>query len=408
MLKNILFIAIMIATSCTFTKASNAQENIAGWTLLQNGNEYTYTRPDLKDVTIFVKRSNGAEPKILFENLVKSTASKYNCPSLTVIPHDQKGKNEKHWQLLAKSPEKTPKCHLTGGSFAPNSILSSLVVNARKDEKLIHAKRAQESIEIVTKATLMNEAISQFAKKSGEGLPKKTAKTYAIGIPKSGKPVKILEYYTGKFAFIGNYKYMLLFANGQAKFCSDWDPGFMHNKSLLFYDFVPICSSLEWRYKGGKEGKEIELKRHPNWTSSAKYHDYERTKTDIHPFKKGETFDLTIVANKAIAAKVKSGQLPPSALKKWEAIFTKDGQFFIGHLDSATIPKPKETSQGYTNPASGEYYFNGHVMTLILDRGYRKGHIVHGFVGWAGHRKNPEKRGRVLMNTQVFETSSTQ
>ncbi|WP_340691833.1 hypothetical protein [Hyphomonas sp.] len=388
-----LWLAIMVAAlSCAAAAAQGTPEIVPpGWSMRVSTNSVYLTRPDMPNIQIAIV--NDVRPELTHEEKFESAkayfAERAHCPALA-----QAETQGSFAGLFASDDPGSPHCRLIAmGHWVKDGLQMAVIVNTQpalgpKADSYAYQAMTQQIIELFT----LRYQLSQSDQK-----PVPTAEGYARSIPRGHKPVRIVDmvrsqftelFMTAAWEPVGNHTAMLFASESDTapawgSHCMDWDPTLFAPGDILTYDKSSQCLPFLWRWKDGRKNGTVEARSmgQPEWKSLGAFeadfnHFDEDSRIEMvrayNAFKKGQALNLAYGADAAVLKKVAAGALPASALGPYDIIFTPDGRFIAGTVRSATLPG------GKAGGVRGSYYFDGHVVTLLLD----DGHVVEGFAGW--------------------------
>ncbi len=374
-----------------------------GWSIRYSSNSFYLTRPDLPNIEIAVV--DDIRPDLTqaekFERLKTFFAERARCPSLA------KAKTQGGFAgMVADSKGPDVRCHLFAmGHWQEGALQAALVVNnaVEENELLGGVGEGKRIVRQGHVGKAIDEDLRQFFSmryemgskgvSPAEVRQRLTAEGYAGLVPDTHKPQYMLRLKRrGSGDRIDSILYedlpsMVLFgdpAGGQGVPCVDWDPSLFQPADTGF-DFGPRdnCRRWQWRWpdEDKAKGKRPQIRdqgAHKPWLRDFIPFAYGGPRMDIveayKPFAKGARLDLVIgIQRKTVIRDVIEGRRPASALEPNALALRGDGRFFAGLVRSATL------EGGQTDgPVQGQYYLDGHSITLLLD----SGRVIHGFIGW--------------------------
>ena len=374
-----------------------------GWSIRYSSNSFYLTRADLPKIEIAVV--DDVRPDLTeaekFEFLKGFFAERARCPSLA-----EAETSASFAGMAADSAGPDIRCHLFAmGHWQEGGLQVALMVNnAVEENKLLGG--VGEGKRIVRNGHVGQEIdrdLRQFFSMRHElgskGVPvaalkqQLTAEGYAGLVPEGHKP----QYMLRLKPRVGNDRInsilyeelpsMVLFGTptgGVGTPCVDWDPGLFEPADTGF-SFGPRdrCRRWQWRWPeqdkaSGRRPQIRDQGAHEPWLRDFIPFEYGGPRMDIveayKPFARGARLDLVVgIQRTTVIRDVVEGRKPVSELEPNALALRPDGRFYAGLVRSATLPG------GQTDgPVQGQYYLDGHSVTLLLD----SGQVIHGFIGW--------------------------
>ncbi len=176
----------------------------------------------------------------------------------------------------------------------------------------------------------------------------------------------------------------LLFANGIATDCSDWDPG-RYAPTQASVGTLESCDVMAWRRQDGA----VQLQSSDgSWSGSD-------IAEGIFPFKLGERLDIAFGNISATGFNFGPGSIATSQISGSDLRMTIDGQIAGGNWSTTNISGANVTgySANEDKPNIGYYYIDGYVIA-IMDA---DGNIRRGFIGGVGGDKG-KRIGHIYLN----------
>lgn len=365
-----------------------------GWSIRYSANSMHLTRPDLPDIEVLAV--SDIRPDIpqdqKFEAAKTFFADRGKCPALASAQTQRSFAG-----YSAMDDERSPRCHLIAmGHWKKDGLQVALIL---KKASSTRPRKNSYIYQAIVQDVNAFFTLRYQAGNAGKAL-QPSAEEYAKLVPSDHKPVRMLrlkdgtDVYRALVGTLGNepsppkmkpVPAVLLFEKqdepSYASRCLTWDPAMYAPDSVMPYHAENDCFGFVWRWKEDEEGKVIETRdvRSAKWDGENIVPGEPFLETDglYQPFDKGIRLDLRLGRDREHVSKVANGTLPISELDPHDLILRPDGKFAAGRLYSATLEGGKTD-----HPVSGQYYFDGHVVTLRLD----SGHVIHGFTGWLPHK----------------------
>lgn|GEM_PF-390380 len=398
-----LFFLICILGGLVVSAAQAQEIPPHGWSLRYGNNSLYLTRPDLPMIQIAVV--SDVRPELTqeqkFEFVKGFFAERANCPSLA--------KAQTHKSMAgfaAESEGVNIRCKLIAmGHWQEGGLQTALIVNEAVKENAILGGVAggrtiaddgpvaraihQDVVEFFT----LRYQIGKNGIAYADARAQLTAEGYASLVPQAHKPRHMVRLRPGSghdavSSVREEESYSLLLfdkrdadAEAVAAPCSDWDPAmFEPFRHAFMLGPVDPCAPLFWRWKDSREGGQPEIREmvvDATWETSNLSRWKKVAELSVgefyRPFDSGARFDLRVGVGRKAMEEMVAGTRPLAELESHELILLPDGRFAAGVLRAATLEGGR--SQG---PVTGQYHFDGHVITLVLS----SGHVVHGFAGW--------------------------
>jgi len=369
-------VAAGMAVLATALPTASAQDiPMAGWTVEVSPNSIYLTRPDLPGINVGIV--SDVRPNLTheekFEYVKGFFAGRADCPSLANVETKTSFAG-----FSARSGGPVARCTLLSmGHWEAGGLQSALILDeAVKEYKILGGvpsgpsamsisvlsnKIMQEVIEYLMGRAQVSEAgmtgDQVRAAMSAQGLGKR--------VSPDRKPVGMVRMIDSggfdavSFAGKDETQTLVLFPKRSQDFaasaitCMNWDAALFDPYDL---DMKSLSRSSDWTGASFERGRFT----------------YRKAET-YRKFAKGELLDLRIGIGRARFDEVLTGNLPLSELQPRDILFLPDGRFMAGHVRASSLP-----GGGTEGPVAGQYYFDGHVVTLLLDAG----EVVYGHAGW--------------------------
>lgn len=392
------FVAAGMAVVAGFLPAANAQDiPMAGWTVQVSPNSIYLTRPDLPGINVGIVSDVRADltQQEKFEYVKGFFAKRADCPSLanseTVTSFAG---------FSAKSEGPTARCTLISmGHWEEGGLQSALILDeAVKEDKILGGVPSASSAMSVTALSdkivqdiaeyLMGRYQVAEAGMTGEQVrAAMSAQGLAKRISADHKPVGMVRMVHGRgydavtHAGEEETQTLLLFpkrpqdAAASAITCMSWDAALFDPYDVEApWKKARGCKRFFWR--GSADNLDLkDRSTRKDWSGASLEldgRDY-RTAETYRKFAKGSALDLRIGLGRARFDEILSGSRPMSELQSREILFLPDGRFMAGYVRASSLP-----GGGTAGPVAGQYHFDGHVVTLLLD----SGEVVYGHAGW--------------------------
>lgn len=391
-------VAAGMAVLATALPTASAQDiPMAGWTVEVSPNSIYLTRPDLPGINVGIV--SDVRPNLTheekFEYVKGFFAGRADCPSLANAETKTSFAG-----FSARSGGPVARCTLLSmGHWEAGGLQSALILDeAVKEDKILGGvpsgpsamsisvlsnKIMQEVIEYLMGRAQVSEAgmtgDQVRAAMSAQGLGKR--------VSPDRKPVGMVRMIDSggfdavSFAGKDETQTLVLFPKRSQDFaasaitCMNWDAALFDPYEVESPWKVMLgCERYFWR--GSADDLDMKsLSRSSDWTGASFERGrftYRKAET-YRKFAKGELLDLRIGIGRARFDEVLTGNLPLSELQPRDILFLPDGRFMAGHVRASSLP-----GGGTEGPVAGQYYFDGHVVTLLLDAG----EVVYGHAGW--------------------------
>lgn len=391
-----------------------------GWTIQYSQNSLYLTRPDLPNIRVAVvsdiREELSQDEK--FEHVKAFFAERANCPSLA------KAETKKAMSgFSAKSAGVVARCKLVSmGHWVKGGLQTALILNeAVNEDKLLGGIPRRRSIpsngyianvihQDIVQFFMTRYQIAQSKMPIEQVKAQMTAEGLASLYPQEHKPQNIVRLTADNGidaisnALVTGAYALVLFpkrkqdASATAVPCMQWDAKlFQPYKTESPWHEAQACSRWFWQWKDGQRANGIEIKtltRSDDWVSkSFQLKNIEKNRLSIgeiyKPFKKGQRLDIKIGGTRNTMHQIVDGGRALSTLAPYELMLLPDGRFMAGVLRASSLSDGKTSGS-----AQGQYYFDGHAVTLLLD----SGHVIYGFAGWLPYKDETELTFRSIVN----------
>jgi len=418
MIHKILLVFIFTVTTLSTAYAQDIPPT--GWTIQYSTNSLYLTRPDLPNISVAVvsdiREELSQEEK--FEHVKKFFAERASCPSLAKV-ETQKAMSG----FSAISAGAEARCKLISmGHWVKGGLQTALILNkAVKENKLLGGIPTGDTIsgkgyignvihQDIVQFFMTRYQIAQSKMPIEQVKAQMTAEGLASLYPNEHKPQHIvrLTSYNGidaisHAAVTGAYALMLFPKRKQDAYatampCMQWDAKlFQPYKTQAPWHIANKCGRWFWQWKDGEKAKGIEIRtltKSDPWVSKDfKLENIEKNRLSIgemyKPFKKGQRLDLKIGGTRNTMHQIVEGGRDLSTLAPYELMLLPDGRFMAGTLRASSLSGGKTSG-----PVQGQYYFDGHAVTMLLD----SGHVIYGFAGWLPYKDEKELTFRSIVN----------
>lgn len=391
-----------------------------GWSIQYSQNSLYLTRPDLPNIRVAVvsdvREELSQDEK--FDHVKTFFAERADCPSLA------KAETTKSMGgFSAKSEGVSARCKLISmGHWVKGGLQSALIMNEGvKEDKLLGGVPTRKTIaDDGYTAKAIHQDIVQFLMtryqiaQSKMPIDKVKAQITAEGLaglyPSTHKPEYLVRltsddgYDAITDARLSGAYALALFpkrdkdAYASAHACMQWDPKlFSPYISETPWHEANNCQRMFWRWVDGKKGSKVEVR---DLSSKSKWLSQGLTVAHINgkklstgalykPFNKGQRPDLKLGGSRKTMDALVSGSRPLSSMHPFELVLRPDGRFMAGTLRASSLSGGKTRG-----PVQGQYYFDGHAATFLLD----SGQVVYGFVGWLPYKDEKTLSFRSVLN----------
>ncbi|EAQ98729.1 hypothetical protein [Congregibacter litoralis] len=391
-----------------------------GWTIRYSQNSLYLTRPDLPNIRVAVvsdiREELSQDEK--FEHVKTFFAERANCPSLAKAET-----NKAMSGFSARSAGAVARCKLISmAHWVKGGLQTALILNeAVNEDKLLGGIPSRRSISAngyianaiqqdIVQFFITRYQIAQSKMPIEQVKAQITAEGLASLYPHQHKPQNIVRLTAdngidaiSNALVTGAYALMLFpkrkqDAHATAVPCMQWDAKlFQPYKIESPWHEAQECERWFWKWKDGQKGKGIEIRtlsRSDPWVSRGFIvENIKKGRLSIgqlyKPFAKGQRLDLKIGGTRNTMHKIVDGGRALSTLAPYELILLPDGRFMAGTLRASSLPDGKTSG-----PAQGQYYFDGHAVTLLLD----SGHVIYGFAGWLPYKDETNLTFRSIVN----------
>lgn len=387
----------MAVVASLFLSASAQDVPMAGWSVKVSPNSIYLTRPDLPGINVGIVSDVRPDltPQEKFDYVKGFFAGRADCPSLA-----NSETKTSFAGFSARSGGPVARCTLLSmGHWEEGGLQSALILDETvKENKILGGvpsgpsamsisvlsnKIMQEVIEYLMGRAQVSEAgmtgDQVRAAMSAQGLAKRISPDH--------KPVGMVRMIDGggfdsvSFAGKEETRTLLLFPKraqdsaASAITCMNWDAALFdpYEVESPWKDMLG-CERYFWR--GSPDDLDLkDLSTGGDWSgASLKRGKFTYRKAETYrKFAKGAALDFRIGIGRARFDEVLTGDLALSELQPRDILFLPDGRFMAGHVRASSLP-----GGGTEGPVAGEYNFDGHVVTLLLD----SGEVVYGHAGW--------------------------
>ncbi|WP_375207715.1 hypothetical protein [Hyphococcus sp.] len=376
-----------------------------GWSIRYSSNSLYLTRPDLPDIRVAVVSDVRSEltQEEKFEFIKIFFAERADCPSLA------EAETQKSFSgYSAISAGASARCNLISmGHWQEGGLQSAMMLNEAVEENKIlggvptrgvvsdrgYTAKAihQDIVEFLMTRYQIAESKTPIEQVRAEITADGLARLY----PPQHKPAHLVRLRADNgldaitHARLTGAHALLLFPKREedsrisAFPCMQWDPALFdpYDTTRTPWHKDNDCERYVWRWKGSDRAKGIEIRTlstKAKWTSAHfTLENDEKKKLSIgefyKPFETGQRLDLKIGTTRSTMDQLLDGGRPLSTLEPYELILQPDGRFMAGTVLSSTLEGGRTSG-----PVQGQYHFDGHAVTLLLD----SGQVVYGFGGW--------------------------
>jgi hypothetical protein len=188
-------------------------------------------------------------------------------------------------------------------------------------------------------------------------------------VPRANRPVKIVlrsvMQFNGSLAY-PSFEPWMLFANGWATDCTDWDPATTVPTPQALARFK--CKMLRWRKAGAGHAFE---------TKPGKWQD--EGPSNLTPFTPGQRISVDLVNKSGFGSPVGAPGLAVSSLSSGQLQMGANGRIAIGNWTSVVVSGANVGggSSRRRGPTVGSYYLDGHLIAIAdAEGGIRRGFIA--------------------------------
>ncbi len=370
---------------------------MAGWTVQTSPNSIYLTRPDLPGINIGIV--SDVRPDLTqaekFEFVKGFFAGRADCPSLATAETVTSFAG-----FSAKSGGPVARCTLISmGHWEEGGLQSALILDELVEENKIlggvpagptamSVTALSEKIQQEVTEYLMGRYQVAEAGMTGDQVrAAMSAQGLAKRVSPDRKPVGMVRmidsggFDSVSFAGKEETQTLLLFAKrpqdsaASAITCMNWDAALF---DPYYYESpwkVALgCDRYFWR--GSVDDLDLkDLDARNDWSgASLKLGKFTFRKAETYrKFDKGAALDVRIGIGRSRFDDVLAGNLPLSEMQPRDILFLPDGRFMAGHVRASSLP-----GGGAEGPVAGQYHFDGHVVTLLLD----SSEVVYGHAGW--------------------------
>ncbi|WP_300394208.1 hypothetical protein [Henriciella sp.] len=392
-----------------------------GWTISYSSNSLYLTRPDLPDIRVAVV--SDVRPELTqeekFEFIKTFFTERADCPSLA-----QAETHKSFAGYSATSAGASARCKLISmGHWEKGGLQSAMILNEAVEENKIlggvptrgvvsdrgHTAEAihQDIVEFLMTRYQIAESKTPFEQVRAQITVDGLASLY----PQEHKPAHLVRLRADNgldaitHAGLTGAHALLLFPERQedsrisAFPCMQWDPAMFdpYDTTRTPWHKDNNCERYVWRWKEGDPANGIEIR---TLSKSAKWfsehftlENDEKKKLSIgefyKPFEAGQRLDLRIGTTRKTMDQLLDGRRQLSSLESYGLILQPDGRFMAGTVLSSTLEGGKTSG-----PVQGQYHFDGHAVTLLLD----SGEVIYGFGGWLPYENEETMSYRSVIN----------
>ncbi|WP_370171204.1 MULTISPECIES: hypothetical protein [Hyphomonas] len=392
------FVAAGMAVVASLLPAAHAQDiPMAGWTVKVSPNSVYLTRPDLPGINIGIV--SDVRPDLTqqekFEYVKGFFAGRAACPSLASAETVTSFAG-----FSAKSGGPVARCTLISmGHWEEGGLQSALILDELVEENKIlgGVPAGPTAMSVTALSEKIQQEVTEYlmgryqVAEAGMTADQVRAAMSAQGLAKRVSPdrkpvgmVRMID--SGGFDAVTHAgeeetQTLLLFPKRPKDFaasaitCMNWDAALF---DPYYYESpwkVALgCDRYFWR--GSADDLDLkDLDARMGWSgASLKLGKFTFWKAETYrKFAKGAALDVRIGIGRSHFDDVLAGNRSLSEMQPRDILFLPDGRFMAGHVRASSL-----AGGGTEGPVAGQYYFDGHVVTLLLD----SGEVVYGHAGW--------------------------
>lgn len=373
------------AIAQSITTPPPAIVGLTGWWPDDADDRVTLTRLDLPGVslTTWVEQPSDTPPIERMQNAIRHTADRYDCPELL----DAKPEGADAMFMVADRP-KDAAVRLYG-LFHPSGRMRCVAV---VDTGGTFAKAPQLEQRVIGLA-FMYLVLWQDVEPGGSPARPPIGQL-ARRMPESHRPDKVLHY------------------GPPASDKPSWGDVFrsMISKPVPVFTqadrAITQGGSYDLALFGPQHGELLEAQQttlEPIDGLDERLEKLEHAPPDYRPFERGAALRFGPIADNG-------GTPDPNTLGVRQAVFTPDGRFAMGMLEHPNL-SDRLTAAGEIPGLQGEYFVDGHVMTLRVDGNELTpdGHVIHLITAWRPADGQTEfgDKARILIGKRVYTADAT-